>query len=119
MTKIVMLDFAGTYAEMVLGHTSTPSLNRDELLAMAEDWFVAYDSSWHEIDNVFHGQMPTLHRGQSTLRITEDGREHTIVDDLVAALQSGLIAHTGRQRTIPNREDELTMGVMAWDALWH
>ena len=115
MTKTIMLDFAGTYAELVLGHKSVPSIDPSELSAMAENWFDGYDPAWHEIDNVFHDQMPTLTRGQCELRITEDGVERTVVDDLVAALEGGLITHTGRRRTIPNREDDLTIGVMAWE----
>ena len=39
MTKAIMLDFAGTYAELVLGHKSVPSIDPSELSAMAENWF--------------------------------------------------------------------------------
>ena len=115
MTKRIILDFAGTYAELVLGHKEVSSLERSELSVMADEWFVGYEPSWHEIDNVYHNQMPTLSRGQCEIRITEEGAERTVVNDLVDALENGLIKHSGRRRSIPNREGPLGLGVMAWE----
>lgn len=112
MGVVVRLDFAGSYAEIVLGNMEVPVLNPSTLEHLGSNWF---DEDWYEIDGVFHGQAPVLQRGASVIRCVTEGGEEVVVADLLGALKNGQIKFQARRQGIPHRKGEKAIGAMAWE----
>jgi hypothetical protein len=113
--SVVRLDFASSYAEMVLGNIEAPDLEPATLEHLYSTWFDEDEFCWYDIDDIFHGQAPVLERGGSEVRCVTDGVEQVVVADLVEALKNGEIQFEDRRQGIPHRKGDKAIGAMAWE----